>query len=184
MRLTLPAVASFTIICPALTAPALKSSAAVSEHPAMTGRPSGRPVSAATSARTLPTISFVPRISGRTDSGSPIHVVLGEHEAADLRVAFRLVLPDPEQLRKRPGRRRHLHAYAEYLASVFGFKAIALVAASLVVPHYARADDLARLVHEDGVVRGGRYGERKQAVEAVLHLLAAGFYCFYKGVYP
>ena len=75
-------------------------------------------------------------------------------------------------------------AYAEYLASVFGFKAIALVAASLVVPHYARADDLARLVHEDGVVRGGRYGERKQAVEAVLHLPAAGFYCFYKGVYP
>ena len=74
--------------------------------------------------------------------------------------------------------------YAEYLASVFGFKAIALVAASLVVPHYARTDDLASLVHEDGVVRGGGYGERKQAVEAVLHLPTAGFYCFYKGVYP
>ena len=84
-------------------------------------------------------------------------VVFGEHEAADLRVAFRLVLLDPEQLRKRPGRRRHLHAYAEYLAAVVGFKAIALVAASLVVPHYARADDLASFVHEDGVVRGSRH---------------------------
>ena len=94
------------------------------------------------------------------------------------------MLFEPHQLRQRPGGRRHLHAYAEYIVAVILIQAAALVSAPLVVPHDAGTDHARVFVKQHRVVRRGRHRESEHASKAVLHLLPAGTHRFHEGVEP